>query len=119
MWAVDSETGSWRSRETALKSTSCTASAAKTTQLARRRTSRSCLRLAPSSTARSTPTGTSAPSSISARRHQGAGVRPELLVQGVKLRNRGDLVPECTDDLRLDLGRALGHAHAVEARDDA
>src|SRR5919198_2981598 len=119
MCVAVSETGKWKTREAGVNSTSWTASATKTTQPARRRTSASRRGSAPSSHASSRPSRVRAPRITSGRRHPGACVRAELLVERDELGHRLDLLPERADDLGRDRRGAVGHGDLAEQRGDA
>src|SRR5919198_5088422 len=119
MCVVVSEAGKWRTREADVKSTSWTASATKTTQLARRRTTASRRGSAPSSHASSTPSTVRAPRITSGRRHPRARVRTELLVECDELGHPFDLPPERADDLGCDRRGAVGDGELAEHRGDA
>src|ERR687887_26486 len=119
MCVAVSETGKWRTREADVKSTSWTASATKTTQLARRRTSASRLGSAPSSQASRIPRSVRAPRITSGRRRPRARVRTELLVECDELGHPLDLPPERTDDLGRDLRGAVRYGKLLEQRGDA
>src|SRR5919197_111031 len=119
MCVPESESGRWTTRESGVKSRSWTASATKTIQLARRRTSASRLGSAPSSHASRTPRSVRAPRITSGRRHPRPRVRAELLVERNELGHAFDLPPERADDLRRDLRGAPGNRGLPEQRGDA
>src|SRR5919197_802414 len=119
MCVPESESGRWMTRESGVKSRSWTASATKTIQLARRRTSASRLRSAPSSHASRTPRSVRAPRITSGRRHPRPRVRAELLVESDELGHPFDLPPERADDLSRDRRGAVGNGELPEQRGDA
>src|SRR5919201_6143326 len=116
MCVVVSETGKWNTPEAGVNSTSWKASATKTIQLARRRTSASRLGSAPSSHASTTPRSVRAPRITSGRRPPGARVRTQLLVECDELGHPFDLPPERADDLRRDRRGAAGDGGLTEQR---
>src|SRR5919204_3178315 len=119
MCVLESESGRWTTRESGVKSRSWTASATKTIQLARRRTSASRLGSAPSSQASRIPRSVRAPRITSGRRHPRARVRTELLVECDELGHPFDLPPERADDLGRDLRGAVRYGKLLEQRGDA
>src|SRR5919198_1953279 len=119
MCVVVSEAGKWRTRDADVNSTSWSASATKTTQLARRRTSASRRGSAPSSHASRTPSSVRAPRITSARRHPRARVRTQLLVERDELGHPFDLPPERADDLGRDRRGAVRYGKLLEQRGDA
>src|ERR671936_2187724 len=119
MCVVVSETGKWKTPEAGVNSTSWTASATKTIQLARRRTSASRRGSAPSSHASRTPRSVGAPRITSGRRHPLARVRTQLLVERDELGHPFDLPPERADDLGCDRRGAVGGGELAEHRGDA
>src|SRR5919199_4338900 len=119
MCVVVSEAGKWKTREADVNSTSWSASATKTTQLARRRTSASRRGSAPSSHASSTPSRVRAPSITSRRRRPCPRARAQRLVERNELGHRLDLLAERADDLGRDRRGAVGHRDVAEQRGDA
>src|SRR5919197_312091 len=119
MCVPESESGRWTTRESGVKSRSWTASATKTIQLARRRTSASRLGSAPSSHASRTPRSVRAPRITSGRRHPCPRVRAELLVECDELGHAFDLPSERADDLRRDRRGAVRDGQLPEQRGDA
>src|SRR5919109_3746786 len=118
MWAVDSDSGTWSTCAASVNKRIWSASATKTTQLARRRTSARRRGSAPSSQASTRPSSVRAPRITSARRHPCARVRAELLVERDELRRRLDLLAERTDDLGRDPGRPARHGDVLEQGGD-
>src|SRR5919202_2709000 len=119
MCAVVSEAGRWKTSETDVKSTSWTASATKTTQLALRRTSARRRGSAPSSHASRTPNRVRTPRITSRRRRPRPRVRAQRLVERDELGHRLDLLAERPDDLGRDRRGAVGHGDVAEQRGDA
>src|SRR5919202_2988712 len=119
MCAVVSEAGRWKTSETGVNSTSWTASATKTTQLALRRTSARRRGSAPSSHASRTPNRVRTPRITSRRRRPRPCERAQRLVERDELGHRLDLLAERADDLRRDLRCAVGHGNLAEQRGDA
>src|ERR687886_1644597 len=119
MCAVVSEAGKWRTWEADVNSTSWTAKATKTTQLARRRTSARRRGSAPSSHASTTPNSVRTPRITSRRRRPRPCVRAQRLVERDELGHRLDLPAERADDLGRDRRGAVGHGDVAEQRGDA
>src|SRR5919201_4073126 len=114
MCVVVSETGKWKTPEAGVNSTSWSASATKTTQLARRRTSASRRGSAPSSHASRTPSSVRAPRITSGRRHPRPRVWTELLVECDELGHPFDLPAERADDLGPDRRGAVRYRKLPE-----